>query len=530
MNLYKSMTVLSIALLATLTSGCKPNTPPTKETNPAQETKPEAKKGGIAPNAQFSKLWGKEGEKWNPQGRLPDFSYAGYHSGEKPIPSPSQSASVLTFGARPNDEIDDSAAFQKAIDSTQTGVILIPKGRYILSNFLEIKKSGIVLRGEGQGQDGTILYMPKPATEISGKKDYGFATGGSGQIISFSGANTSPYLTNVKPGAQRGTHTVTVDNPSKIKAGDKVMLQVNDDKLGGAFWRHLHNDRLNSWQELVDWAAASGKWLFTVTKVKGNQVTFKEPLRFDIRAPWSAQLLGQNQIEECGIENIRLEFPSDVQATPHLQEPGYNGILFIRANNCWVQGVTIANADNAITAKYECGHITLKNITLEGRRGHHGLSLSGASNCLIEGLTDNCREPWIHTVTMDHLACGNVHKGTKGTNTVSLDFHRHIPFENLHTDIHAKWNYESSGDPKAGPHAGARNVYWGLSGQAAEAGNADHKGRDFLYRHWGKIQTTVVGDLSIPEQLTDDEEWYENVPNLYPRDLHKAQLNVRLNK
>ena len=35
---------------------------------------------------QYSDLWGKDGEKWKPDSRLPDFSYAGYHCGEDPIP------------------------------------------------------------------------------------------------------------------------------------------------------------------------------------------------------------------------------------------------------------------------------------------------------------------------------------------------------------------------------------------------------------------------------------------------------------
>ena len=35
----------------------------------------------------YSSLWGVSGEKWNPAGRLPDFSYAGYHAGEARIPN-----------------------------------------------------------------------------------------------------------------------------------------------------------------------------------------------------------------------------------------------------------------------------------------------------------------------------------------------------------------------------------------------------------------------------------------------------------
>ena len=36
--------------------------------------------------AHFSELWGEREERRDPCGQLPDFSYACYHMGEKPIP------------------------------------------------------------------------------------------------------------------------------------------------------------------------------------------------------------------------------------------------------------------------------------------------------------------------------------------------------------------------------------------------------------------------------------------------------------
>ena len=40
----------------------------------------------LRSSAETSELWGTNGELWNPGGRLPDFSYAGYHCGEAAIP------------------------------------------------------------------------------------------------------------------------------------------------------------------------------------------------------------------------------------------------------------------------------------------------------------------------------------------------------------------------------------------------------------------------------------------------------------
>ncbi|MGZ8920969.1 MAG: hypothetical protein ACXW3L_08290, partial [Limisphaerales bacterium] len=38
----------------------------------------------TATPAEHSELWGAAGEKWDARSRLPDFSFAGYHRGEKP--------------------------------------------------------------------------------------------------------------------------------------------------------------------------------------------------------------------------------------------------------------------------------------------------------------------------------------------------------------------------------------------------------------------------------------------------------------
>ncbi|RYG61723.1 hypothetical protein EON80_23725, partial [bacterium] len=108
----------------------------------------------LAP--QFSELWGQSGEKWTPQNRLPDFSHAGYHGGDAPIPLVPVVKNIKTdFGAKGDGTTDDSLAFERAIAGTDNGALLIPAGRYKLSRVLEIRKSNLVLRGEGP--DKTVL-------------------------------------------------------------------------------------------------------------------------------------------------------------------------------------------------------------------------------------------------------------------------------------------------------------------------------------------------------------------------------------
>ena len=79
--------------------------------------------------AESSVLWGERGERWSPGGRLPDFSYAGYHRGEQPIPDVPPAANVRDFGAVGDGVADDTSAIQNAINQTARGAVFVPAGR-----------------------------------------------------------------------------------------------------------------------------------------------------------------------------------------------------------------------------------------------------------------------------------------------------------------------------------------------------------------------------------------------------------------
>lgn len=105
----------------------------------------------------------------NKQPILLDFSYAGYHNGEKNFPKPQYKIfNICDFGAIPNDQESDKEAILKAIEAAEengSGIIFFPKGRYILNNDrnntgpIYIRKSNIIFRGEGAGANGSEIFM-----------------------------------------------------------------------------------------------------------------------------------------------------------------------------------------------------------------------------------------------------------------------------------------------------------------------------------------------------------------------------------
>src|SRR4051794_22020940 len=92
--------------------------------------------------------------------RIPDFSYCGYASGSRPIPD----APVrIVVDPQPG---DSSGRIQSAIDYVASlapdtngirGAVLLLKGRHSVSGSLSMKTSGVILRGQGMNEDGTVL-------------------------------------------------------------------------------------------------------------------------------------------------------------------------------------------------------------------------------------------------------------------------------------------------------------------------------------------------------------------------------------
>jgi hypothetical protein len=92
--------------------------------------------------------------------RLPDFSHVGYHSGEKAIPDV-----PVRMTLKPT-EGDDTKRIQDALDKLgkrpqnkngHRGALLLKRGVYRVEGTLKMSHSGIVLRGEGSGPDGTLV-------------------------------------------------------------------------------------------------------------------------------------------------------------------------------------------------------------------------------------------------------------------------------------------------------------------------------------------------------------------------------------
>jgi len=476
----------------------------------------------------YSELWGEHGEKWTPHSRLPDFSFAGYQSGEKNPPRPAPVANVRDFGAKGDGVQDDTAAFLKAIENTREGVISIPAGRYLITDILWIKKPGLVLRGEGP--DRSVLYftrglqevLPNMSATTSGRPTSNYSW--SGGFIWIKGAGKQDSIATLATTSKRGDKTITLKQAGTVSAGQKVMVEIHDDG-NRTLLDYLYSGDpgdVSKVQKNVKSVMVS-----RVRSVEGTRVTLERPLRFDLREEWTPVLKTyEPTVTECGIEDLGFEFPP-TRYEGHFTEVGFNAIAISQAADCWVRNIRIKNSDSGIfLGGMFC---SASGLVFESERpsgtahtGHHGLTLG--TDCLMEDF--DFRTRFIHDISVDDFSSGNVAKNGKGVD-LSLDHHKKAPYENLFTNIDlgigaSVWS--SGGGASLGKHCGARGTFWGLT---ADKDISPPKAA------FGPDSMNLVGLLTgHPSLCEPGGKWIEVIDpqKLQPADLHAAQLKRRLGK
>ncbi len=473
----------------------------------------------------YSQLWGKEGEKWSAAGRLPDFSFAGYHSGTAPIPDVPVKANVRDFGAKGDGETDDTASFVQAIAATDNGALLIPAGRYKLTDIIYIRKPNLVLRGEGP--EKTTLFFPKALEQI--KPNLGATTTGtptsnyswSGGLIWVEGKQPGALVGAVQSVAARGTNVVELAAPAKVQPGQRVII-TQEDPGDKSFIKHLYQGQSG---DVAKIGAARTIFISRVTAVDGARLTLERTLRTDVNPAWKARVnIYAPSVSEVGIENLGFDFPANVYRG-HFKEDGYNPFTFTGgAADCWARNIKVFNADSG---PFLAGSfITVQNIVYEANRpvdgsgntGHHGITM-GNDN-LLEDF--DIRTKFVHDISVEGSAGSVVMRG-KGVD-LCFDHHNRHPHANLFTDIDLGAGtrmYASGGGAQLGLHSGAWTTFWNIR---AARGQKWPDG-------WGPDMMNFVGvQSSEPPLQSETGRWFEPIPpaQLQPQNLYEAQLKRRL--
>ena len=234
--------------------------------------------------------------------RIPDFSNAGYKGGGLPIPYVPNKETIWPV---PGDNSDN---IQAAIDKVSAlppdafgfrGAVLLKAGTYELEKPISIKVSGVVLRGEGMSEIGTILIGKIPKD----RQAYG-----RGGLINVSGPTAIAPLEDTKQlitdnYVPVGACSFNVASAKAFKAGDKILVR----RVGNQDWiKEIGEDSI---------AAGRNKWRpFTITydrvitEVKGNTIVIDAPIFTAVETRWGGGDIVKyvdERIEQVGVENLR---------------------------------------------------------------------------------------------------------------------------------------------------------------------------------------------------------------------------------
>jgi len=234
---------------------------------------------------------------------IPDFSHCGYMGGGVAIPSVPVKAEVQPDG----DQADDTARIQATIDAVARtpqdaggirGAVLLRRGTYRVGGTIRIHESGVVLRGEGMGGDGTIVV----ATATT--KQTVVQIGGEGRRSETAGTRQAIQTEYVPVGAR----SFRVADASSFHVGDEIIAH----RPSTAEWIHeLGMDRIPEIRGTVQWAPGRFDLLFErrIVGIDGNSITIDVPLvnsfeqRFGGGSVFEYAFPGR--IAQAGVEDLR---------------------------------------------------------------------------------------------------------------------------------------------------------------------------------------------------------------------------------
>ena len=160
-------------------------------------------------------------EKDKDGNRIPDFSNVGYHSGEKALPQ------VRVMETLKPSKGDDTQRIQDALDRLRKlpldklghrGALLLKRGIYRVSGTININYSGIVLKGEGNGPNGTTIVATGYGAD---KYKRVFISVGNRNDIQLNTPSKQIITDDYVP---IGTHSFSVKSAAKYATGDRIVV------------------------------------------------------------------------------------------------------------------------------------------------------------------------------------------------------------------------------------------------------------------------------------------------------------------
>jgi hypothetical protein len=452
---------------------------------------------------------------------IPDFSHVGYMYGDEAIPDVQVIIEVSPV------EGDDRATIQAAIDQVSAmplyadgfrGAVLLKKGTYQVKGQLFIKASGVVLRGEGQTDEGTVVIA-----DGTGKRDFIVIGAGGGRKI-----NTGSKVTITEEYVPLGRKFVVVNDASGFSKGDHIALY----RPGTANWiSDLKMDQIPDPDgTTTQWKPSSYSFYFErlVTKVSGDTIFFRNPVVMAMETNYGGGFVYKSyseRIKKVGVEDLCLKSYYRHETD---EDHAWTAVAFNSIEHGWARRITSWYFGYACASIYEKARLITvedahcrdpKSEVSGGRR--YSFNISGSLNLVKNCSADKGR----HDFATGSRVCGpNVFSNCTATNaTTDIGPHHRWAMGTLYEVIetNSTINVQDRANSGSGHGwAGANQVFWNCKAASSICQNPWVSAKNY---NFGFIGTKDPGRYSRPDGV-----WVgHNRPGIFPQSLYQAQLDSR---
>ncbi|HTK38435.1 MAG TPA: hypothetical protein VL325_08080 [Pyrinomonadaceae bacterium] len=462
---------------------------------------------------------------------IPDFSNCGYLGGGVKLPDvPVRAAVAVGQG-------DAGAAIQAAIDKVSAmapdksgfrGAVLVKKGIYKINEPLKITTGGVVLRGEGQDENGTVLVATQKKQhaliEIRGKS-FGKPTGSARRVL-------NAY-------APVGAHTLKLDSTKGLQVGDAIIVR----RIGNKEWIHeIAMDRITPRPSggTKQWEPFNMDFDRIVTAINGDEITINAPIVCAIEQKWGGgevyRLDKSGRIQNVGVENLRGDSEFDQTVTAENgsekkkyfsdEQHGWDFISISGAEDAWVRDITavhygysavnIGQAQRVTVQDSKC--LDMVSQITGGRR--YCFNIDGQQNLVQRCDADTGR----HSFVVGGRVCGpNVFLHCKATTNYAT------------SEPHHRWSVGGLYDSVAAPMAIQDRQYMG-SGHGWAGANyvAWNCEGPLVCQRPPTAQNWAIGQIGEKQAGAfaprPDGYWESQGRHVAPASLYLQQLEDRLGK
>src|SRR5262245_8008332 len=491
---------------------------------------PPAGQSGVVSMGSNGKLGYTPDYKGN---RPLDFSNAGYGGGGVALPNV-QARVVL----EPADG-DNSARIQAAIDRVSAmpqnaegirGAVLLKRGRYEVGTTLVIRASGVVLRGEGQGEDGTVLF----ATGTAKRNVMEIRGSGGRTLLPRRKAITDLY-------APSGTRQLHVSDANVFSVGDSVVVR----RVGNDRWIHaIQMDQIvRVTPNIVQFEPFNLDFDRAITDIDGNLITLDAPIPNAIEQRWGGGEIirydDPDRIEQVGVEQLRV----DVQFNPAVTAVN-NGVTYFadedharifaainNVKNAWVREVATLHLEHAlVNVSSQAKWVTIQDsaaidmVSLITGERRYNFKLAGQLTLVQRNHAVTAR----HAYVVDSRVPGvNVFLDSDSINEFATsEPHHRWSVGGLYDNITAGIAIQDRAWFGTGHGwAGANYVTWNSNGIITV--QQPPTAQNYSFGHVGSKVPGFVPNATDPRPRPDG--WIESLgQHLEPRSLYLQQLTDRL--